>query len=107
LARLALGALIPGIGTIVFLGSLIWTIIDADNKANEIRSKVYNEVASNLPKIMREEWMKICAQIEKEYKKQVDLIINSKGIKKFLNDLIKSTYKMNDNISKFIIEEFI
>jgi GTP-binding protein EngB required for normal cell division len=107
LARLALGALIPGIGTIVFIGSLLWTIIDADNKANEIRSKVYNEVASNLPKIMREEWMKICAQIEKEYKKQVDLIINSKGIKKFLNDLIKSTYKMNDKISKFIIEEFI
>jgi hypothetical protein len=107
LARLALGALIPGIGTIVFLGSLLWTIIDAGNKANEIRSKVYNEVASNLPKIMREEWMKICAQIEKEYKKQVDLIINSKGIKKFLNDLTKSTYNMNDKISKFIIDEFI
>jgi len=106
-ARLALGALIPGIGTIVFLGSLLWTIMDADNKANEIRGKVYNEVASNLPKIMREEWMKVCAQIEKEYKKQVDLPINSKGIKKFLNNLIESTYKMNDNISKFIIEEFI
>lgn len=106
-ARLALGSLIPGIGTIVFIGSLIWTIIDLDNKANQIRNKVYSEVSSKLPSIITSGWKDVCREIEKSYIKQVDLITKNQEIDKFLNELISGAYKMNDELSKFIIDKFI
>ncbi len=106
-ARLALGALIPGIGTLVFLGSLIWTIIDSDNKANEIRNKVYNEVSTKLPSIIESGWKDVCEEIEETYKDKVNLLTNNKSIQNFLNELILGAYKMNDKFSKFIIDNFI
>ncbi len=106
LARLALGALIPGIGTLVFIGSLIWAFIDAGNKANEVRNKVYDEISSKLPSILKNSWNDMLNEIETNYKKQILEITDNPEINNFLDDLIFATYNMNDNFSNVIIEEF-
>ncbi|WP_028950613.1 dynamin family protein [Sulfurihydrogenibium subterraneum] len=104
LARLALGALIPGIGTLVFLGSLVYTFMNLGKKADEIRSKVYNEVSYRLPSIITSSWESVCGDIEKNFIEQIDSITKSKDIDEFLNKLISGAYNMNEELSSVIID---
>ncbi|WP_340690484.1 dynamin family protein [Hydrogenobacter thermophilus] len=104
LARLALGALIPGIGTLVFLGSIIYTIWNLDKKANEVKSKVYYEVSEKVPSIIRSSWGSICEEMKEYYITQIELITNNENIDEFLDKLISGTYNMNEELSNFIID---
>ena len=104
LARLALGSLIPGIGALVFLGSLIYVLIDTNNKANEIRSKVYDEIASKLPRIVSQTWSDICNEIKINYINQILSIADNPQINKFLDQLIFEAYNLNSKLSNFIID---
>ncbi|MEO0223796.1 MAG: hypothetical protein ABIL76_01725, partial [candidate division WOR-3 bacterium] len=97
----------PIYGIVVSSILLILLFIYANKKANEIRNKVYNEISSNLPSIITSGWKDVCREIEENYIKQINSITKNQEIDNFLNELISGVYKMNDELSKFIIEKFI
>ncbi|GIW23367.1 MAG: hypothetical protein KatS3mg068_2374 [Candidatus Sericytochromatia bacterium] len=100
LAKLSIGVLFPGIGTLIAIGLAIW---NASSKAQEIREKVYQEVSYKLPTIVYEEWFKLVSNI---YEKQKEIILNlEKELYKISEKLIENIKEINNNLSKELLND--